>query len=403
VQAANLLLIGASVRAAAGSALRAGLAPWCIDLFADADLCARCPAMQLAGRYPQGFLEALERAPPGPWLYTGALENHAFLVGQLADRRRLWGNDAGVLVKARDPEFLARAARSAGLPAPAVARRVRKPPGPGEWLVKPLAGAGGAGIQRWSPGGPAPLVEGVYFQQIIEGEPVAAVYLGDGRRARLLGLTRQLVGEPWLHAAPFHYCGSVGPVEADDRLRRELEALGEKLAYRAGLRGLFGVDGIVREGRFRPVELNPRYTASVEVLELGLGRPALAEYPALFERAKPVDAPPAPAAGCLGKAILFAARELKFPAQGPWERSVLASGAWEIPEFADIPHPGDGIEPGRPVLTMFARSDSVAGCVQALRARALELHWLLWPSTEGISTGQRAHREGIHERDRDAQ
>src|SRR4051812_33753816 len=107
----NLVLLGASVRAAASSALRAGLSPWGIDLFADADLCARCPAMRLGGRYPQGFLEAIENAPPGPWLYTGGLENHPFLVGQLADRRPLWGNDAGALVKARDPDFLARAAR----------------------------------------------------------------------------------------------------------------------------------------------------------------------------------------------------------------------------------------------------------------------------------------------------
>ena len=44
----HLLLFGASVRAAAFSALRAGLRPWCADLFGDADLQARCPALALA-------------------------------------------------------------------------------------------------------------------------------------------------------------------------------------------------------------------------------------------------------------------------------------------------------------------------------------------------------------------
>ncbi len=33
----HLLIFGASARAAAFSALRAGLQPWCADLFADAD------------------------------------------------------------------------------------------------------------------------------------------------------------------------------------------------------------------------------------------------------------------------------------------------------------------------------------------------------------------------------
>jgi len=34
---AQVLIVGASARAAAFSALRAGLRPWCADLFADLD------------------------------------------------------------------------------------------------------------------------------------------------------------------------------------------------------------------------------------------------------------------------------------------------------------------------------------------------------------------------------
>src|ERR671939_584265 len=97
----RILIFGASARAAACSALRAGLKPWCADLFADADLRARCPVLRLAGKYPEGFLDLLDLSVPGPWLYTGALENHRSLVSKMAARRPLWGNDAATLERAR--------------------------------------------------------------------------------------------------------------------------------------------------------------------------------------------------------------------------------------------------------------------------------------------------------------
>src|SRR5262245_47899862 len=204
----NLLIFGASVRAAAFSALRAGLRPWCADLFADADLRGRCPAMRLPGRYPLDFLKLIGTEVPGPWMYTGALENHPFLVSQLADRRELWGNNAAALLAVRNPYALGEVCRRMNLPAP------RTEPGPrpesgGRWLVKPIAGAGGAGIHFWSPD--APPARDTYLQEYVEGEPVAALFVAAGGQARLLGLTRQLVGEGWLNAPAFRYCGSVGP------------------------------------------------------------------------------------------------------------------------------------------------------------------------------------------------
>src|SRR5262249_24093191 len=86
-----LLLIGASVRAAAFSPLRAGLKPWCIDLFADADLQAHVPARRIETGYPHAFVELVERAPPGPWMFTGGLENWPTVVEHIARSRPLWG------------------------------------------------------------------------------------------------------------------------------------------------------------------------------------------------------------------------------------------------------------------------------------------------------------------------
>src|SRR5205807_1077251 len=89
-QEQSLIIVGASARAAAFSALRAGLRPWCIDLFADADLRARCPVTHLEpDRYPYGLAELLPQAPPGPWMYTGGLENRPNLIRRLARGREL--------------------------------------------------------------------------------------------------------------------------------------------------------------------------------------------------------------------------------------------------------------------------------------------------------------------------
>src|SRR5262245_17671687 len=117
----HLLIFGASARAAAFSALRAGLRPWCADLFGDADLQACCPVRVLApGSYPRGFIQAASEGPPGPWMYTGGLENRRSVVRRISATRPLWGNSAAVLRRARSPRTLQTACREAGISCPAI-------------------------------------------------------------------------------------------------------------------------------------------------------------------------------------------------------------------------------------------------------------------------------------------
>jgi predicted ATP-grasp superfamily ATP-dependent carboligase len=376
----HLLLVGASTRAAAFSALRAGLRPRCADLFADADLQARCPVVRIpADRYPHGFLDLIGSSGDGPWLYTGALENWPALVNALAKRRPLWGNDEQALVCCRSPRRLSAILQSAGLPHPAVRQRPEEVPAASRWLVKPLAGAGGAGIhfhgesfsrKRWR--------KEVYYQEHIEGEPCAAVFVGDEDGARLLGVTRQLVGVDWLHSAPFRYGGSVGPLPLGPASRQALERLGNVLTAGCHLRGLFGVDFILRAGVPWPVEVNPRYTASVEVLEHALGLSALDRHCQVFGKRGRSSFPHSPEKELrplfVGKAILTARAPLTFPPDGPWQ-TVLHSPPpiWRLPDFADIPHPGEPIRTGQPILSFFATADTLDACVDRLRQIALDL------------------------------
>src|SRR5947209_2082338 len=162
----DLIIVGASARAAAGSARRAGLVPWCADLFGDADLRAmspdgvRCPA----GQYPQRLADILAEAPACPWMYTGALENHPNLIRRLADVRPLWGNGPNALIASRSPARVSVLLREAGLPCPEVLAAGAELPGHCEWLHKPLAGSAGQGIHTVSPG-PAREPGAFYYQQ----------------------------------------------------------------------------------------------------------------------------------------------------------------------------------------------------------------------------------------------
>jgi predicted ATP-grasp superfamily ATP-dependent carboligase len=375
-----LLIVGASARAAAFSALRAGLHPWCADLFADRDLQGRCSVARLTDHYPDGFRQFIDRDPPGPWMYTGGLENWPQSIERWARRRPLWGNAEKSLSLARDLGHVTRLLLDRGMPVPALCLPGVSPSADKRWLCKPQKGAGGSGIRFWSAKDRAAEKPSAYCQEFIEGQSATLLFLGCRGQARLLGMTRQLVGVPWLHAAPFGYCGSIGPADPGLVARPELGELGNLLASECFLEGLFGVDGILRDGTFWPVEINPRYTASVEVLEYAVGLAALAWHAHVFMQGQLPPSPPpsAPPDRSIGKAILFARDDLHFPADGPWMAGLRSPApVLEMPAFADLPAGGERIEAGRPILTFFVRADSPSACEDALRYIADDLdRWL---------------------------
>jgi predicted ATP-grasp superfamily ATP-dependent carboligase len=159
-------------------------------------------------------------------------------------------------------------------------------------------------------------------------------------------------------------------------VRIRFDQLGLALARGFHLQGLFGVDCVLRAGVPWPVEVNPRYTASVEVLELATGESFLAQHGHVFEPTLPTG-PPAVLGfrtAIVGKAILFARSSLRFPEDGPWRVSQFqAEYPWPLPEYADIPPAGSRIPAHRPILTIFAQAASVAECAARLRDLASDL------------------------------
>src|SRR3954447_12097994 len=100
----RILVVGASARAAAVSALRAGAEPCCIDHFADRDLRALCPFHHVPiDQGAAGLEHAASSLLSSAWIYTGPMENHPDRVERISRTRRLAGNSAEVLRRVRNP------------------------------------------------------------------------------------------------------------------------------------------------------------------------------------------------------------------------------------------------------------------------------------------------------------
>jgi predicted ATP-grasp superfamily ATP-dependent carboligase len=357
-----LIILGASTRAAAQSAVRAGIRPICADRFADEDLFETAEVLPLSG-YPRGLVAAVAafrgaaaRSRAIPWIYTGALENHPGLLSKLSQLGPLYGNPAEVVRRVRNPVAVARALAEAGLPNLAVCRSNQPPPRDGRWLIKPRRGAGGRGIHVWDRSAAdvdaGRAREPHYFQQRMAGVSHSALFLATARRATFVGASRQLVGEAELNARPFAYCGSIGPVEVDEALRTQMVRCGEVIAAQFGLRGLFGLDFVVDEDSTAWLtEVNPRYTASVEVLESALGWELLGDHirACADDDFKP-QSPGPPRRQC-GKAVVYAPFTFRSPSLAGLRLEPVLAGSGA--RLADRPRPGTLVPAGAPVCSVI--------------------------------------------------
>jgi uncharacterized protein len=378
----HVVIAGVSTRAAAESAARAGFEVTAIDAFADLDQHPSVRAMLVPRPFTaHAAARAARNLPCDAVAYLSTFENHPDAVGVLVANRDLWGNTPAVLRRVRDPMRLMNALRRRGWAVPAVrlASTLSNPPegnahGHGDtgWLVKPFASGGGHAVRPWHQDARVP--SDCYLQELIPGVPGSVLFVAADGRAVPFGVSRQLVGEAAFGAAGYRYCGNIlapggpgGPgddvalVDAACRLAREV-------AEEFGLVGVNGIDFIAREASPYAVEVNPRWTASMELVERGYGLSvfeahvaactggALPEFDVL--RARRV-------AAAVGKAVVFARGDVVIGDTSTW----LGGGS-----IRDVPRAGEQIRAGRPVCTVFAAGRDDAACHAALVRRADQVY-----------------------------
>jgi uncharacterized protein len=376
----KLAIVGASARAAAFSALRAGYEVVAADLFADADLSRECSATRV-GDYPDSLADWLAQTSCDAWIYTGALENYPDLIDQMAALRPLLGNGGESLRTARKPLVLQDLLLAAGLSFPETVAKHQGLTQDGAWLCKTYRTASGLGV--WPLDGPAAMERAIHadavYQRRIQGEywDAAAIFILSERQSKLVGLSQQLVGQPWA-PRPWQYAGSIGPATISPALHEQLIRLAGILARQVGLRGIVGVDLVMQDERAWVVEVNPRYTASVEAIERMTGKSAIARHITAFDPSEsPVDADEAALAArararSFGKAIVFAKSDVMISDRFHSWAIGHASVDPEIAMTADVPQAGEHISKGHPILTVFTDGPR-SGCIEQLRQCVAEV------------------------------
>jgi predicted ATP-grasp superfamily ATP-dependent carboligase len=360
-----VVIAGVSVRALAESASRAGASVIALDAYGDLDLrrIARVVAIPRDGSVTfdqMAVARASRDLDASGVAYVSNFENAPDAVEMLARGRTLFGNSPDVLRRVRDPLALARALARLGAHTPAVRASAPLSSDTTRWLLKPRSSGGGHGIVRWTRGMRVPRTSIV--QQRLRGDPGSIIFAADGARIEVLALTRQLSGDPAFGASGYAYCGSILEPHRP-ALLASATAMAAVIAREFALRGVCGVDFIAKGDVPYAIEVNPRPTASMELVERATGRSVwlahVASSTGTLAHAAHVDAGARTLA--YGKAVLYARRPVVLGDTTRW----LADD-----DVRDIPAPFEHIARGRPICTIFASGRTSALCYAALVRRA---------------------------------
>lgn len=395
---AEVWIAGASVRAVAESARERVRDLHLTDLFADQDTCAIGDCWQV-GDFGSELPGLAERWPRVPLIITGGLENNPDLLAAICAGRPAWCCSPQAIRDVRDPAKLQQRLRAAGLPSLEV-RMARHETDARRWLHKPLASAGGAGIRHHDVSTATgtsdthPDALPGYFQRFQPGRAAAAAWIMTHDQARLLGITRQLVGPRFGGPDEFSYCGSSHPALVPAAVMDQLQTLGQLLQSEFGLRGLVGADFILQADKCFVVEVNPRPTQSMEILDWHHGSDLFDLHWAAFQppqesadrstasglprlRSAESKLPSEPQAFRI-KWIIYAPQAVRIDCD-------LRDGVGGCEQLVvkDIPQVGQQITAGEPVCTLISTAESGQKALAAIelgrRQLARKLRFPEWP------------------------
>jgi predicted ATP-grasp superfamily ATP-dependent carboligase len=359
---ATLVVAGISARLMAESAAQGGFRVIALDLFGDRDtrdaslrwMAIGDPAtLAIDAHRLRGALAEAARAPGAiGWVAGSGFEAAADLLDAAPAGLPLLGMPATGVRRVRDAGHFFAVLDRIGLMHPPVRRD--PPPDPAEWLIKRSAGSGGWQVRAARD---EPLPADGYYQRRQPGRPMSALFLADGRDARLVALNRLIVRP--IGARPHVYHGAIGPLPDAD-LRDRVEAALAVLVPAFALQGLASLDFIAQDGTPWILEINPRPSASMALhahaCRLGLMH---AHVAALAGRLPAVRTPPR----VRGSQIVFADAACAIDADD-------AAALRRQVHCHDVPAGPARFGPGEPVCSVDAEDEDAASVQRELDARA---------------------------------
>ena len=263
-----LAVAAVSARVLAEAASADGFDVVALDLFGDADTrraCSQWLPIGAAGslqfdatRLLSGLGTLARRGDVAGWIAGSGFEGRPELLQRGAALLPLIGTSADAVRRVRDPQLFFEVLDSEGIAHPPV--QMTPPTDATGWLVKDARGCGGWHIRRAMPW-PEPVAAHHYFQREMQGAPMSATFVANGRDACVLGFNQLIVRR--FGTRPFVYCGVVGPVPLADAVAGRITAAVRSLAAAFSLRGLGSLDFMLDGDEFGVLEINPRPPASM--------------------------------------------------------------------------------------------------------------------------------------------
>ena len=376
----KILLVGVSTRSIAESANHSGYEIAAVDAFGDYDLKTLCESYSLHRDFQipfsaSGLFTASRRLSFDAVAYTSNLENHPEIVQRFARRAKVLGNTAQVLRSVRTWSSLSDTLGRSGFRIPdTIYHGNGRQSGPRQqWLRKPIKSGGGHGIAFAQPGRSAG--RGYMLQEYVPGLSCSASFVANQQEAVVIGLTEQLVGSSEFGADGFRYCGNILPLETVQNrdeaanILEQVQRIANLITREFGLAGVNGFDFVLADGQVWLTEVNPRYSASMELIEkaYNLSIFDLHVQAILQNRLPDFDLDHRLhqiGQRSYGKAILYAEKEGRAPDTRDWVQS----------EIRDVPFPGENLAEGKPICTILAAGESNADCLARLihRAKAIK-------------------------------
>ena len=146
-----------------------------------------------------------------------------------------------------------------------------------KFIIKPLEGSGGMGIQNIDQIDPDAEIHNVILQEIVDGHDVSASVLSTGDEATTILTSEQLIGKGWLgQKEKYGYCGNIVPFTEKTSLNnhsniKHFKDVAEEVVRDLKLIGSNGVDMILKNNEIYVIEVNPRLQGTYEVAEAALG------------------------------------------------------------------------------------------------------------------------------------
>lgn len=410
------LLVGASVRALMESAVESGYEVTGIDFFGDVDAGWQGRTISLLQDCGlkltvKNLLDTARGVTCHGLSYTSGPENSPEELVYWEERGLLRGNGPSILAEVRNPWKLCQSLAQIGVSMPKFfsIEQWQQQEGGGKWLLKPLNRGGGHGIVELpeKKEDAQALIESVpnpnqyIIEEYVEGIPGSVTFLANGREAIVLGTSRQLMGRRGGNR-PFIYQGSIVPLDSSDFLgeqvmMEECTKMVEHLTRYFGLKGMNTLDFIVNADGIWILEINPRWSASVELIERELGKYFFAHHLAACEGvdmnkisqdlfSREINSSKSCKITNVGKRSEFFGKMI-VSADFPLVFKVCDQeklGFLYEQGVRDIPLPGTKIKKGQPVCTVLAEGADDPDCVRRLRKKSDWVHQFLSSPPEDI-------------------